>query len=181
MYLTIVITVFERFQKLNGIWGEWTGEEILAGSSPIRPRLDTTEEEQIKALSIYGEKLGMAFQIVDDLLPYISSEQATGKPKTSDIKNHRVTLPILYALENSNPAEQDILRAIFQDDSFNGDLVDAHNQVTMFVHSSGAAARAEQTASSLQQVAVEQLQYLPPGEGRNYLEAISQTLLKRKR
>ena len=57
-------------------------------------------EEQIKAVSIYGEKLGLAFQIVDDLLPYTSSEQVTGKPKTSDIKNHRVTLPILYALEN---------------------------------------------------------------------------------
>src|SRR5262249_22633208 len=138
-------------------------------------------EEQIKALSIYGEKLGIAFQIVDDLLPYISSEQVTGKPETSDIKNHRVTLPILYALENSGPTEQDILRAVFQDGNFNGDLVEAHNQVTALLYSIGASARVEQTAFSLQQVAVEQLQHLPPGEGRNFLEAISRTLLKRKK
>jgi geranylgeranyl pyrophosphate synthase len=137
-------------------------------------------EKQIKALSIHGEKLGIIFQIVDDLLPYISSEQVTGKPKTSDIKNHRVTLPILYALENSSAREQDILCAIFQNDSFNGDLVDAHKQVTALLHSTDAIARAEQTVLSLLEGAVEQLQHLPPGEGRDYLETISQALLRRK-
>lgn len=46
------IKVPAKFQKLNGIWGEWSGEQIVDGKSPIKPRLDASEAEQIRALGL---------------------------------------------------------------------------------------------------------------------------------
>jgi octaprenyl-diphosphate synthase len=51
-----------------------------------------------KALGDYGENLGMAFQITDDLLDYREVKETTGKPSGLDLREHKVTLPLIYAL-----------------------------------------------------------------------------------
>ncbi|MDH4132518.1 MAG: polyprenyl synthetase family protein [Gemmatimonadota bacterium] len=50
------------------------------------------------ALREYGEKLGMVFQIVDDLLDYTGFEAVTGKPSGQDLREHKVTLPLIHVL-----------------------------------------------------------------------------------
>jgi octaprenyl-diphosphate synthase len=52
-----------------------------------------------EALGSFGDALGMAFQIVDDLLDYTEEEAVTGKPSGNDLREHKVTLPLIYALE----------------------------------------------------------------------------------
>lgn len=54
--------------------------------------------EQRKALARFGENLGMAFQIIDDLLDYVADPSVTGKPSGLDLREHKVTLPLIYAL-----------------------------------------------------------------------------------
>jgi octaprenyl-diphosphate synthase len=58
------------------------------------------------ALSTYGMKLGMAFQIVDDLLDYTEAPETTGKPTGLDLKEHKVTLPLIAALRGMGERER---------------------------------------------------------------------------
>jgi geranylgeranyl pyrophosphate synthase len=65
-------------------------------------------DAQIALLQQYGQSLGMAFQIVDDVLDYSGTEVATGKPVGNDLGQGLVTLPLIYALQadNNGRAEQ---------------------------------------------------------------------------
>src|SRR4051812_28219452 len=56
------------------------------------------------AMRRYGERLGLAFQIADDVLDYTESEETTGKPSGQDLKEHKVTLPLIGALPKLSAA-----------------------------------------------------------------------------
>jgi octaprenyl-diphosphate synthase len=64
-------------------------------------------------LARYGHDLGMAFQIADDLLDYTGTEAVTGKPTGHDLRERKVTLPLVRALERATPAEAREVRAFF--------------------------------------------------------------------
>ena len=64
-------------------------------------------------LARFGQDLGMAFQIADDLLDYTSSEAETGKPTGHDLRERKVTLPLVGALRNATPAEHREIRTFF--------------------------------------------------------------------
>jgi geranylgeranyl diphosphate synthase type I len=61
--------------------------------------------DQVSALGAYGDDLGIAFQIHDDLLGYTSDTATMGKAATSDIRNGRLTLPIILAYQLATPAD----------------------------------------------------------------------------
>lgn len=65
------------------------------------------------ALARYGHSLGMAFQIADDLLDYTGSEAVTGKPTGHDLRERKVTLPLVGALDRTTDAEAAEIRAFF--------------------------------------------------------------------
>ncbi len=67
------------------------------------------------ALALYGENLGMAFQIADDLLDYTGSEAVTGKPTGHDLREHKVTLPLVEAMRHATRDEMAEIRALFDD------------------------------------------------------------------
>ena len=62
-----------------------------------------------EALARFGMHLGMAFQITDDLLDYTQPEEITGKPFGLDLKEHKVTLPLIAALDRMAPAERQLV------------------------------------------------------------------------
>jgi octaprenyl-diphosphate synthase len=66
-----------------------------------------------ESLARYGHNLGMAFQIADDLLDYTGTEAVTGKPSGHDLRERKVTLPLVGALERATPAEEREIRAFF--------------------------------------------------------------------
>jgi octaprenyl-diphosphate synthase len=74
-----------------------------------------------ESLARYGHNLGMAFQIADDLLDYTGTEAVTGKPTGHDLRERKVTLPLVGALERATPAEEREIRAFFT-------LVDADDE-----------------------------------------------------
>ncbi len=61
---------------------------------------------------VYGENLGLAFQITDDLLDLVSSSSTVGKPTGSDLRDGKITLPVLLALENCESQEKEKLSAL---------------------------------------------------------------------
>lgn len=67
------------------------------------------DEAQVKALTVYGEKIGLAFQIVDDILDIIGDEKALGKHVGSDIENEKSTYPSIFGMEKSWEIAQDLV------------------------------------------------------------------------
>jgi len=74
--------------------------------------------EQEESLSQYGRNLGMAFQIVDDVLDLTASESVLGKPVASDLREGKVTMAVIHALERCTPAERKSIKAVLDDRGF---------------------------------------------------------------
>jgi octaprenyl-diphosphate synthase len=83
---------------------------ILGGATP----------EQEQNLAQYGRDLGMAFQIVDDVLDLTASEDVLGKPVASDLREGKVTMAVIHALERCTLAEREKIGAVIRDRAFNG-------------------------------------------------------------
>jgi octaprenyl-diphosphate synthase len=76
------------------------------------------EEEQ--RVSQYGRDLGMAFQIVDDVLDLTASEDVLGKPVASDLREGKVTMAVIHALERCTPGERRAIETILEERAFDG-------------------------------------------------------------
>jgi octaprenyl-diphosphate synthase len=76
-----------------------------------------------QALARYGLQLGMAFQIVDDLLDYTADTSETGKPTGLDLREHKVTLPLIHALRSMKPADRVVVERLFADSEPDEELI----------------------------------------------------------
>jgi octaprenyl-diphosphate synthase len=65
--------------------------------------------DQVTALAIYGKKIGIGFQIIDDLLDYLGNEQTTGKQVGNDLTEGKLTLPLIHALSQAGEQDRNIL------------------------------------------------------------------------
>ncbi|HTR21457.1 MAG TPA: polyprenyl synthetase family protein [Gemmatimonadales bacterium] len=118
------------------------------------------------ALARYGLFLGMAFQITDDLLDYTQTEAITGKPSGLDLREHKVTLPLIAALPRLAPAERRIV-AQLMDTPEPPDAMVA--EVVRFVETAGGLAYARERALTLAQQAEAAVDELPPTAAREAL------------
>ena len=80
-------------------------------------------ERHRAALARYGDALGMAFQIADDLIDYTEATETTGKPTGLDLREHKVTLPLIAALRTMSPAARKRVDAFFASDEPSDDGV----------------------------------------------------------
>ncbi len=76
--------------------------------------------EQEEKLGSYGRNLGMAFQIVDDVLDLTASEEVLGKPVASDLREGKATMAVIHAMENCTPAERAKIEIVLRERKFNG-------------------------------------------------------------
>src|SRR5437588_3393872 len=83
---------------------------ILGGATP----------EQEDQVARYGRDLGMAFQIVDDVLDLTASEEILGKPVASDLREGKVTMAVVHALERASAAERARVETVLHERAFNG-------------------------------------------------------------
>jgi octaprenyl-diphosphate synthase len=84
---------------------------VCARLGAIAAQADTPVQEK---LAEYAWNLGMAFQLVDDLLDFTASEKTLGKPVGGDLREGKVTLPLVYALERATPAERRLVETILR-------------------------------------------------------------------
>jgi octaprenyl-diphosphate synthase len=112
---------------------------ILGGATP-------EQEEQVAR---YGRNLGMAFQIVDDVLDLTASEDVLGKPVASDLREGKVTMAVIDALRQCTPAERALIETVVRHRAFNGVT---HAEILGILERYGslesASARAAQYAES---------------------------------
>jgi octaprenyl-diphosphate synthase len=77
-------------------------------------------EEQIERLGSYGRNVGMAFQIVDDVLDLTASEQVLGKPVASDLREGKATMAVIHALQSASAEEHRKIQKVLDDRALNG-------------------------------------------------------------
>lgn len=118
------------------------------------------------ALARYGLYLGMAFQITDDLLDYTQTEAITGKPSGLDLREHKVTLPLIAALPRLAAAERRTVAQLMDTPEPPDALV---AQVVRYVERAGGLAYARERALTLAQQAEAALEELPASAAREAL------------
>src|SRR5690348_18230548 len=112
---------------------------ILGGATP-------EEEEQVAK---YGRDLGMAFQIVDDVLDLTASESVLGKPVASDLREGKVTMAVIHALDRCTPQERAHIATVVEQREFNGvSHADILEILTRYGSVEAATATATQYADS---------------------------------
>lgn len=122
--------------------------------------------EHRERLRRYGLSLGMAFQVTDDLLDYTGSESVTGKPTGLDLREHKITLPLIAALPRMSSEEHRMVARLMADPAPSDDVIAA---VIGAVELRGGIAAARERAALLAQRADAELEHLPPGPAREAL------------
>lgn len=118
-------------------------------------------EEQEDRLGQYGRDLGMAFQIVDDVLDLTASESILGKPVASDLREGKVTMAVIHALERCQPAEKKKIETVLRDRAFNGVT---HADIVEILHRYGSVNAANARASEYAQSARQAICQFPDSE-----------------
>lgn len=118
------------------------------------------------ALKRYGLYLGMAFQVADDVLDYTGTERVTGKPTGLDLREHKITLPLIAALPRMTATERRLVQQLMTVPAPADDLI---GSVIEVVEQRGGIAAARERAQQLTLSADAQLEAVPPGRARDAL------------
>lgn len=118
------------------------------------------------ALTRFGERLGMAFQVADDLLDYTEQQEMTGKPSGLDLKEHKVTLPLIAALREMPGADRQRVEALFAAPEPHEDAI---AEVVAIVREHGGLEYARRRADQYSSEAEEALAELPDGPSKSSL------------
>ncbi len=135
------------------------------------------EAETGESLEQFGLKAGIAFQLIDDLLDYTSSEEVFGKPVGKDLKEGKITLPLIYTLSQLETAERKRLEDLFlnhrrTDDDYR-DIID-------LVRRNGALDRIREEARIYVTDAISCLDMFPDSATKRDLTTLSQHIIDRK-
>ena len=114
----------------------------------------------------YGRNLGLAFQIVDDVLDLTASEEVLGKPVASDLREGKATLAVIHALERGTGADREAIRTVLADRSF--ERV-SHPQILEILHRHASLDYAMDTACAYAEAARLSIADLPASEAKRAL------------
>jgi octaprenyl-diphosphate synthase len=138
---------------------------ILAGATP----------ELEASCAHYGQALGTAFQVIDDVLDYTGDATVMGKNLGDDLREGKATLPLIAAMQRGNNAQRDVIKNAIE----NGD-VSAIDQVVAIVKATGALDVARKAASEEAARAMTAAEQLPDGEHKTCLIQLAAQLLNRQ-
>ena len=128
------------------------------------------EGERLEALQEYGHLLGMAFQIADDVLDYVATQDELGKPVGNDLRQGTITLPLMLALENRSLERK--LRPLLDAEDFDA--------VVTIVRDSDAVSRAEEVAYDFADRARAKLDLFSDSPSRRTLQRVCDYVVERR-
>ena len=144
---------------------------LIANSARATGVLSGLPDAQLDQLYRFGRQLGLAFQVVDDILDFTGSDQQLGKPAASDLASGYLTAPALYALEE-RPALAGLIEREFSEA---GDL----DQALELVRGCEAIPRSRALAEQFAREASTAIEWLPTGESTRALRALPDYVLSR--
>jgi octaprenyl-diphosphate synthase len=162
---------------------------LFSGCARLGAVLGKQPKHVEDALAEYGRNAGLAFQLVDDLLDFTASPEQLGKPVLSDLKEGKVTLPLIFAMEadamgadgagngHSRGEGKRLVAKVLEERGF---LSVRPEQITKLVKDTGALTRASNLARDYVSRAKASLEELPETEYRRALLAVPDFILDRK-
>ncbi len=139
--------------------------------------MSTSENKEYhQAMKNFGESIGMAFQIRDDILDYEGSSKITGKPVGGDIKEKKITLPLIYSLKKVPKNEADKIRRLLK----NNDGKENTRQIIEFVRNNQGIDYALKTAHDYSERAKNSLKIFPDSPAKIALEGLVDFVIDRK-
>jgi octaprenyl-diphosphate synthase len=163
---------------------------LFSGCSRLGAVLGQQPKHIEDALAEYGRNAGLAFQLVDDLLDFTASPEQLGKPVLSDLKEGKVTLPLIFALraeapkrvegnghDGNGPAGRALVAKVLEEREF---VSVRPEQITRLVRETGALDRAAKLAHDYVARAKDALSELPDTEYRRALLAVPDFILARE-
>jgi octaprenyl-diphosphate synthase len=165
---------------------------LFSGCARLGAVLGRQPKHMEDALAEYGRNAGLAFQLVDDLLDFTASPEKLGKPVLSDLKEGKVTLPLIFALQNGRAPQaaadggeiphwaaegRRLIAKVLEERDF---VSVRPEQIARLVEESGARARAAALAREYVSRAKACLEVLPDSEYRRALLAVPDFILERE-
>src|SRR5580658_6416795 len=164
---------------------------LFSGCARLGAVLGKQPKEIEDGLADYGRDAGLAFQLVDDLLDFTASPEKLGKPVLSDLKEGKVTLPLIFALQaQATPAHADgngrahassdgrrLVEKVLEERDFRSVRAE---QIARLVRETGALDRATKMAKEYVRRAKASLEVLPDTEYRRALLAVPDFILERE-
>ena len=138
--------------------------KLFEAAAQLGTVISNKTKNEEKAMAAYGRHLGTAFQLIDDVLDYSSSENELGKNIGSDLSQGNPTLPLLYAMWNGDKKQAKIIR-----DSISNGGLENINLIKDAINSTGAISYTAEIAKQESELAINTLNQLPSSE---YLDAL---------
>ncbi|MBI2187477.1 MAG: polyprenyl synthetase family protein [Acidobacteria bacterium] len=151
---------------------------LFAGCARIGGMLGPTTREQQEALWEYGSNIGMAFQIVDDLLDFTGDEVALGKPVGGDLREGKLTLSVIHLLTQDDGRARALVGKIARDRAVD---VDEWRQLRAMLAETRSIEYAQNTALSFVDRAKQALQAFPANDAREALLFLPDYVVSRDR
>jgi len=150
---------------------------LLSTCCEIGAASTTSNQEDILKMRDFGEYLGLSFQIRDDILDYIGSTKLVGKPLGADIKDKKITLPLIHSLEKASKNEKaEIIKLVK-----NGKKKNNIEKIIDFVKKYNGIEFAQSVAEDYANKAKESLSHFPKSESRDSLETLVNFVVERKK
>ena len=138
----------------------------------------TGDETYREPLTRFGHFIGMAFQIADDLLDYTATEEATGKPTGLDLREHKMTIPLIAAMEEMSGDARGEVEQFFADPEPTDDGIE---RVVALVEAHGGLEYARERANAFGERAADALAEVPASPAREALQRAVTYVVDRKR
>ncbi len=151
---------------------------LFGGCAQIGGMLGGVTREQETALQEYGFNLGIAFQLVDDLLDYTADAVALGKPVGGDLREGKVTLPVILLLRRGGEDADRLIRNVVQQRSVSAD---EWRDILRLLHEQRSTEMAYQRALEYATRAKMALDAFPPSQEREALLALTDYVVSRDR
>jgi octaprenyl-diphosphate synthase len=150
--------------------------DLFAACTRIGALLGDVDEKRKEALTSYGLNLGICFQMVDDLLDFTAEEETLGKPVANDLREGKVTLPMIFLLRGATAADAEKVRVVLDDRGF-GRVT--REEIVRLARDHGALEEARALAESYAEAARADLLAFDRSPYRDALEALPGFILAR--
>jgi len=151
---------------------------LFSGCARIGAMLADQPPAKVEALGQYGFKLGIAFQLVDDLLDLTGSVQSLGKPVGGDLREGKLTLPVIALMQRADPSARALIGEVLRQRTLSPEQWQA---ISALLAEHGTIDYAYERAVQFAQEAKAHLQEFPAGEARDALAALPDYVLRRDR